>query len=169
MDNDAAALAYAKEVLKKHPSAARVSVFEGNRHAAEVCGRGSMGRNGPLHGCSVLVVEDRFLLADDLRRLLHEAGAEVMGPFCDARSAVAAAEQCKPACALVDINLGDGLDFDAAEALLAAGTPIVFVTGYDVEVVPGALSHVPHLRKPVNRGEILAAVEALCPQASLSC
>jgi ActR/RegA family two-component response regulator len=169
MDDDAAALAYAKEVLREHPSATRVSVFEGVRHATEVCGGPSTGLNGSLRGCSVLVAEDRYLLAEDLRRLLHEAGAEVVGPFSDARSAINAARQCKPTCALVDINLGDGVNFDVAEALLAAGVPIVFVTGYDAKAVPDALSHVPFVRKPANRDEILAAVEALCPQAKLSC
>lgn len=169
VDGDSAALAYAEELLKTHPSAAHVHVFAGGRRVGEVSTRRTMGAGAPLRGCSVLVVEDQFLLAEDLRMLLRGAGAEVLGPFYDARSAIAAAKQWKPRCALVDINLGDGPDFEVAEAVLAEGAALIFVTGYEPDVVPKALSHVPHLRKPATRQDILATVEALCLEASLSC
>ena len=35
----------------------------------------------PLRGARVLVVEDEYYIADDLRRALEAAGAEVVGPF----------------------------------------------------------------------------------------
>lgn len=167
--SDKAALAYAEQVLKAHASAARISVFDGGRHVGEVTARPNTGARRQLHSCSVLVVEDQFLLAEDLRRLLNEAGAEVVGPFRDARSAIAAARQRRPTCAIVDINLGDGPDFDAAKALLAAGVSIVFVTGYEADVFPAALAHLPHVRKPARREDILTAVETLCSHASLHC
>jgi CheY-like chemotaxis protein len=163
--DDTAALGYAEKVLEEHPSAVGISVFQGDRHVGEVSERRNLDSSGQLRGCSVLVIEDQFLLAEDLQRLLHEAGADVVGPFSDPGSAIAAAKQEKPTCALVDINLGEGPDFEAAEALLGLGAPVVFVTGYGAEVVPAALSHIRHIRKPAQREEILAAVEAACAPA----
>src|SRR5262245_33294746 len=78
--DDTAALDYAEKVLEEHPSAVGVSVFQGDRHVGEISQRRNSETSGPLHGRSVLVLEDQFLLAEDLRRLLHEAGAEVVGP-----------------------------------------------------------------------------------------
>lgn len=169
MESDFAALRHAERVLGEHRSAVRVSVFEGERHVGDVRLRPRRGAQGHLQGCAVLVVEDQFLLAEDLQRLLHEAGAEVVGPFRDAPPALAAAEQGKLACAIVDINLGDGPNFDAAEGLLARDVPVLFVTGYDPEVLPPTLSKAPHLRKPAKGEDILAAVEALCARTPSRC
>jgi DNA-binding response OmpR family regulator len=116
----------------------------------------------PLKDFSVLVLEDDYYLADDARRTLEAAGAEVIGPFRDAGAAVAALDQSTPTCALVDINLGGGPDFGPARTLVARGVPIVFITGYDAEVIPPEFRHAPCLQKPVEGRKIVSAVGALC-------
>ena len=108
------------------------------------------------------MLEDHFLLAEDLRELREEAGAEVVGPFSDAALAIAAVDQQRPTCAIVDINLGSGASFVPAKALLARKVPVLFVSGYDADVVPPDLSPVLYLRKPARKEEILHAVEILC-------
>ncbi len=114
-----------------------------------------------LSGLSVLVLEDDFYLADDARQTLESAGASVLGPFARAAEAQAMLERSKPDCALIDVNLGGGPNFDAARALLDSGVPIVFVTGYDRDVIPPDLAHVPCLQKPTQPKKMVEAVKAV--------
>jgi len=115
-----------------------------------------------LRDVEVLVLEDDFYLADDAKHTLEDAGARVVGPFADPAEAVSAAGARKPGCALVDINLGGGPNFTAAHALRAMGVPIIFLTGYDTEVIPEDLRDAPCLQKPIEPHRILKAVSSLC-------
>src|SRR4051794_34391683 len=90
----------------------------------------AMTQDNRLHGCSVLVIEDVYVLAEHVRKLLVSEGAAVVGPYADGADAVAAADRTKPSCALVDINLGSGASFVPAKALEARGVPVAFLTGY---------------------------------------
>jgi hypothetical protein len=172
--DDAAALAHAETVLLAHPSAVEVTVWSADRsvgrvvHAVQRTGAANGKR---LHGCAVLVLEDCYLLAEDVRKLLEHAGASVVGPYADAAAAVAAVDQERPSCAIIDIALGFGAlgfgaNFAPAKALLARGLPIAFLTGYGAEVVPPELSQIPHLIKPANGEAIICTVEGLCVTAA---
>lgn len=121
-----------------------------------------MEKSRRLSGLAVLVLEDDYYLADDARQVLEDAGARVIGPCADAAEASALADETRPDCAIVDVNLGDGPNFAPAQALLASGVPVIFITGYDHNVIPAALSHVPCLQKPTQSHKIVAAVEQLC-------
>lgn len=111
------------------------------------------------------MLEDHFLLAEDLRKVLEDSGAEVVGPFSEAAPAIAAVDRRRPTCAVVDINLGSGASFVPAKALLARSVPVIFVTGYDADVIPPDLSPAVYLQKPASKDDILNAVETLCGRA----
>jgi CheY-like chemotaxis protein len=115
-----------------------------------------------LDGLSILVLEDEYILGDEAKSVLLRAGAEVVGPFGTAGEALAAAEQQRPDCALLDLHLGDGLDFEPARALKRRGVPLVFFTGYDMAVVPPDLRQEHFLEKPVFMAAIVEAVAAAC-------
>ena len=121
-----------------------------------------MNNGVDLRGLSVLVMEDDYYLADDARASLEAAGAAVMGPYPDAAEAIAQVDHERPDCALVDVNLGGGPNFAPARALLARGVPIIFLTGYDPDVIPGDLAATPCLQKPTESHRIVAAVRQLC-------
>lgn len=114
-----------------------------------------------LRFAKVLVLEDDFYLADDTREALEIAGATVVGPFSDAADAIVAVDRQKPTCALVDINLGRGANFAPAKALLARGVPVIFVTGYEPEIIPAELQAAPVLQKPVETQAIIEAILAV--------
>lgn len=121
-----------------------------------------MSIQADLQDIEVLVLEDDYYLADDARQTLEDAGARVVGPFSDEMEAVSAADERKPNCALVDINLGAGPSFAAAKALLARGVPIILVTGYDEDSIPPEFGEAPRLQKPVELHKILRAVRLVC-------
>lgn len=67
---------------------------------------------------------------------------------------------------MLDLNLGRGINFAPARALLARGVPVIFVTGYDRQVIPKDLAGVRCIQKPFDHREVVEAVRrALAPQA----
>ena len=112
-----------------------------------------------LEGLSVLVLEDEYCIADDLAQLLDDAGATVIGPFRDIDAALAAAPE-RLDCALVDINLGHGPHFETSRRLVDRGVPVVFLTGYDRQVVPAEFADLAFLQKPAEARRVIEAVRA---------
>ncbi|WP_424813179.1 response regulator [Roseococcus sp. YIM B11640] len=114
-----------------------------------------------LEGRTVLVLEDDFYLAEDTAGALLGAGAKVVGPFPNEAAAMDAIGQERPSAAVVDINLGSGPSFRTARALQAAGTPFLFVTGYEARDIPAEFEGVVRLQKPVELREVVRAIAAL--------
>lgn len=103
-----------------------------------------------LAGCRVLVVEDEYLLADELSRELVAAGAEVVGPAATVAAALRLlGEGTPPHAAILDVNLGGEPVFPVADALLERGVPFVFCTGYDDWALPARHRGTPRCEKPV--------------------
>lgn len=112
-----------------------------------------------LAGRRILVVEDQYVIASELTRLLERNGAEVVGPHPHAHFEPLDAGPLD--LALLDINLRGEMVFDLAVRLRAAGVPILFLTGYGPGILPEALSNLPCLPKPVEPRRLLAAVDKL--------
>jgi CheY-like chemotaxis protein len=115
------------------------------RHELANGGSGSSS----FKGRRVLVVEDEYILAQDLREELERVGAEVMGPVATVAGALALlASGPLPYMAILDIYLGGELVYPVADALRARGIPFIFATGYDAADIPKAYSKVPRAEKP---------------------
>ena len=115
-----------------------------------------------LSGHTVLVVEDDYTLASDTDRAIRRAGGHVLGPVGRERDALALIGKSSPGCALVDLNLGDGVRFAVASALQDRGIPFAFVTGYGDDVIPSRFADVTRMRKPVDLREVMRATACLC-------
>jgi two-component SAPR family response regulator len=115
-----------------------------------------------LKGRSVLIVEDEFYLADDLATLLIASGAHVLGPFSRVEDAGRFLETgARVDLAILDIDLMGDRVFPVADILRLAGTPFLFATGYDREVIPERFKTIPSMEKPVTAGAVLLALQAL--------
>ena len=95
----------------------------------------------------VLVVEDEYLLADELSRFLRARGFEVLGPAPSVARARALIDQHPPAAAVLDIQLGDERSYPIAEQLVTLGIPFVFRTGHVHDQLPDHLRDRPVLSK----------------------
>ena len=102
-----------------------------------------------LAGKRILVVEDQYLLAADLKRTLERCGATVIGPVPTAERAVALIPGALPLDgAILDVNLeAGGSGYPVADLLRDLHVPFVFATGYD----SGSIS--PNFRDVVNIGK----------------
>src|SRR4028119_1400361 len=84
-----------------------------------------------LRGRRVLVVEDDYILAEDLREQLLSCGAEVVGPVACVADALALLEDGSAPCgAILDIGLVENETvYPVADALRTRDIPFVFATG----------------------------------------
>lgn len=112
----------------------------------------------PVAGCRVLIVEDEYFIASDLRRALHAAGATVLGPVGDLGSALRMVESEALDIGLLDVNLGGEASYPVAEALTELGVPLLFLTGYDGWSMPERFRAAPRMAKPFAADALVAMV-----------
>ncbi len=85
----------------------------------------------PLAGRSVLLIEDEYFIADEIRRELVALGAEILGPFAEVQEAAGVLRSgTRIDAALLDINIRSEMVFPLARRLRFRNVPFVFTTGY---------------------------------------
>ncbi len=111
-----------------------------------------------LQGLRVLVVEDVAVLAWQVRDILEQAGAEVVGPAPDVRTALALLAEREVDAAVLDKNLDGETADPIADMLAARNIPFVFVTGYGSNDTSGRHCERPILGKPFKPSALVQAV-----------
>ena len=104
----------------------------------------------PLTGCRVLIVEDEYFLADDLRVALKSLGANMIALVGDLGEALDLLAHGGFDIAVIDINLQGHPAFRIADQLQQRGIPFVFSTGYGAETIPGRFADVIRWEKPFD-------------------
>ena len=118
--------------------------------------------NEDLQGMRILVVEDNFLIAEELRDLLSRRGCEVVGPASRVGQGLDLASHNDLSGAVLDINLGEEDCFPIAAALRERHVPFFFLTGYgDRASIPAPYAEVPMLPKPVDEGRLVSTARAV--------
>ena len=110
-----------------------------------------------LRGLRILVVEDSFLLADDLCFQLEQMRCEIVGPTGQLAEAKELAREGEIDGAFLDVDLGaEGKSFPVARILAERAVPFVFLTGYDIDMAfPAAFQSVPRILKPFEPRALL--------------
>ncbi|WP_214476687.1 response regulator [Mesorhizobium sp. dw_380] len=109
----------------------------------------------------VLVVEDEWLIAEDIASRLRKAGYPVVGPVSSVAAALRLVEADNVDVALLDIQLNGKTSLPIAETLLARRTPFAFITGFGQGDVPAPFRDCKFVPKPSGEAVILAAVAEL--------
>jgi DNA-binding response OmpR family regulator len=116
-----------------------------------------------LRGARILVAEDEVLIAIELKSVLCDAGADVVGPMLTVRDALAAASQVDLSAAILDITLGRSSIVPVARILTSRGIPFVFYTGQaDVRTVAAEWPDRKILAKPVMPRVLVDTLVSLC-------
>jgi CheY-like chemotaxis protein len=104
---------------------------------------------------SILVIEDEFLVAAEIRFHLDRGGFREVEHAATERDALAAIAACDWQAAVVDANL-DGVGIERiAEALQEKSIPFIIVTGYGRKGLPRAFANVPVIDKPFRPGTLI--------------
>lgn len=122
----------------------------------------SDGPTGNLHGKSILVVEDEYMLAMHVADFLRAQGATIVGPAASVAAAMALVEGIDSLdAAVLDVNLRNDRVYPVADALLARGVPIVFATGYEELLLQRSYLGIPRCPKPYDQAELVGVLQKL--------
>ena len=115
-----------------------------------------------MNGCRILVVEDEYMIADDLVALLRDAHAEVIGPAASLPQAIRLAADTEVIdAAVLDIDLGGVTVFPLVDVLAGRGIPMMFLTGYSENNIPDEYRDIVRCDKPVGAAHVVAALKTL--------
>lgn len=110
--------------------------------------------------CRVLIAEDEAITALALGQILETLGYEVCGLAASGAEARAIAESARPAVALIDMRLKDGVTGQlVARDMQALGIPVILMSGHSDAASAGRYGAVAFLAKPFSDHELAAAVE----------
>ena len=112
----------------------------------------------------VLVVEDEFIVAEDLKNIILKQGHQAVGVADNYKDALVLVAEYSPDLVLIDINLGkqkNGLDL--AKILKEKHqTPFVFITSYADQTHINAakeLAPLSYIAKPFNEKNVALAID----------
>jgi DNA-binding NarL/FixJ family response regulator len=115
---------------------------------------------------TVLIVDDHPSFRTSARRVLEEAGFQVVGEAADGHAALAAARELRPAVVLLDVQLPDLNGFEIALELAREDHPpaVVLTSSRDRADFDGAMLTRSGARGFVPKSELSgAALAALLP------
>ena len=109
---------------------------------------------------SVLIVEDEAIVAQDYKIMLEKAEFIVIGIANTSLEAFALAKKEKPDIILMDINLiGEVSGIETAKIIYDLYKPeIVFITGFEEEVLSFADIQYKYIRKPIYEWNLIKAL-----------
>ncbi len=112
---------------------------------------------------AILIVEDEFIVANDLRLILTEAGYKVTGIAASANEAAELISSARPDMALLDIRLeGNSSGIEIAKTLRAENIPFVFLSANSSQkVLEEAKETDPYgfLVKPFRKKDLLISLD----------
>jgi CheY-like chemotaxis protein len=117
-----------------------------------------VGQTG-LAGLRILVVEDEFLVALDIERMVQDSGAEVVGPVGTLEEALAKAGTERLDGAILDVNIAGRKITPVALALRERGVPFILSTGYGPKGLDPELAEAPSLHKPFDERQATALMQ----------
>lgn len=115
-------------------------------------------KNKPLHNRHILVIEDDYYQAEDVRDYITLAGGAIVSCWGVLPNLDELLKRQRIDVALLDINLGDKQSFDLARDLSSRHIPFVFLTGYDSDILPKDLCEARLISKPAVEAQVIDAL-----------
>ncbi|MBY0319482.1 MAG: helix-turn-helix domain-containing protein [Reyranella sp.] len=110
----------------------------------------------------ILIAEDNFLVAEELRDVVRGCGYAVAGAAPSLESGLAMIAGDLVDGAVLDIDLAGTPSFPMCQALAAKGVPFLFLSAYSANtVVPAEFSNALHLPKPLVAADLESALRTL--------
>jgi response regulator NasT len=111
----------------------------------------------------ILIADDESIIRMGLRKMLEEAGHEVVAAARDGRTAVRMARDLDPELAVLDVKMPGYDGLEAARRIVAERPiPVILLTAYGQRDLVERAARAPvmaYLVKPVQESELLATIE----------
>lgn len=115
-----------------------------------------MANNHLLDSMRILIVEDEYFVALEIKETLTNSGAAMVRLSGEVSDALRWLKGERFDAALVDINLHGEMAYGVADELVRLRIPFAFATGYTLSLIPPRFGHVRHLPKPLDHSRIVA-------------
>jgi len=112
--------------------------------------------------CTILLVEDEFLIALDVQMRLEEAGYKVLNPVASVEEAMAVLDREQVSMAVLDMNIRGSTSFPIAERLQTEGTPFMFLSGNDTYRLQEKFADRLVQAKPIDYALLISKIAELC-------
>lgn len=111
----------------------------------------------------VLVVEDEYIIAIELKRALTNGGFDVLGPASSVDHALDLISDQRPDAAVLDVSLGRETVTPVALLLKALEVPFILASALDAAELArhAVLADVPNLGKPTDMKRLVTVVQGL--------
>ena len=109
---------------------------------------------------TILLIEDEPLIGKQLLKIVRylEPGATIDGPLTNVQSVVDYLSHRTPDLVIADIQLADGVSFEAFQQV-NLNVPVIFTTAYDEYAIRAfKLNSIDYLLKPIDPDELKAAL-----------
>lgn len=97
---------------------------------------------------NILVLEDEWLVAEDIRLHLENLGHTVAGPAMTCAAALELMWRERPDLAVLDTQLGSETCEVVLEECQRQDIPVIICSGHSLEYMPTFAQGLPHLPKP---------------------
>lgn len=108
----------------------------------------------------VMIVEDEFIIADEIAMIIEGAGHAVMGPVASLEDASAMLAGDRPDFAIIDANLRGQSSSPLARSLAGMEIPFCVCTGYRIDDLKPTFGDVAVIQKPVRDKALLTVLDA---------
>lgn len=108
----------------------------------------------------ILIVEDEFLIAEDLKSTLEDLGHTVIGPAPNCAAALEAIWNRRPDLAFVDTELGSETCEAVVSECRALDIPMIITSAFAAEELQDYCRGLPYLGKPFGALHVNAALSA---------
>jgi DNA-binding response OmpR family regulator len=116
----------------------------------------------PDERARILIVEDEWMIASQIHMAVQQAGFDVVGPVGELTPALALAHAEDISAALLDIQLGPGIDvYPVADALRDRRIPFAFVSSLPRDQISPGHADRPLVAKPFQPAAIELTVGML--------
>jgi CheY-like chemotaxis protein len=109
----------------------------------------------------VLIVEDEFIIADEIASIVEGVGHSIVGPAATVDEAMAILASKSPDFAIIDANLRGHSSSSLARRLNELEVPFCVCTGYRVDDLRSTFGDVPVVQKPVRARTLAAILETV--------
>ena len=106
----------------------------------------------------ILVVEDEFLIAEELAEEIRDLGAYVLGPVRTPMEALRLIERETPDCVVLNAILQGAAATELVQHLRKLEVPYVVVTGYPIEGLPSQFRESISVIKPHDQETLQMAI-----------
>lgn len=116
----------------------------------------------------ILIVEDEFIIADEIALIVEGLGHSVVGPAGTIEEAASIIAGEPLDFAIIDANLRGHSSSELAQSLVERQVPFCVCTGYRVDDIRLAFGDIPVVQKPVRERALAAILDMAAQGAAAS-